>query len=130
MSFLETGEDGSDQFIGVADQMKETMEGDLKQSTADEGTAKAGFTTLVASKEKEIGAAGKAVESKTARVDELAVRVVQAKADLEDTQDAMAEDEKIKAELDRIAQLNRRSGTSFRSSVRRRSRKSAKPSKC
>merc|ERR1719162_2724745 len=99
MSFLETGEGGSDQIIGVVDQMKETMDGDLKQSTADEGTAKAGFTTLVASKEKEIGAAGKAVESKTARVGELAVSVVQAKADLEDTQDAMGEDEKFKTEL-------------------------------
>jgi len=99
MSFLETGEGGSDQIIGIVDQMKETMEADLKQSTADEETAKAGSTTLVASKEKEIAAAGKAVESKTARVGELAVSVVQAKADLEDTQDAMSEDEKFKAEL-------------------------------
>merc|ERR1719162_1326956 len=99
MAFLESGEGGSDQIIGIVDQMKETMDADLKQSTADEETAKTGFTTLVASKETEIGAAGKAVESKTARVGELAVSVVQAKADLEDTQDAMAEDEKFKAEL-------------------------------
>jgi len=99
MSFLETGEGGSDQIIGVVDQMKETLEADLKQSTEDEESAKAGFTTLVAAKEKEIASAGKAVESKTARVGELAVSVVQAKADLEDTKDAMAEDEKFKAEL-------------------------------
>lgn len=99
MSFLETGEGGSDQIIGIVDQMKETLEADLKQSTADEESAKSGFTTLVASKEKEISAAGKAVEGKTARVGELAVSVVQAKADLEDTQDAMSEDEKFKAEL-------------------------------
>jgi len=99
MSFLETGEGGSDQIIGIVDQMKETMEGDLKQSAADEKAAKGSYTSLIASKEKEIGAAGKAVEEKTARVGELAVSVVQAKADLEDTQDAMTEDEKFKANL-------------------------------
>merc|ERR1719162_1510317 len=70
MSFLETGEGGSDQIIGVVDQMKETMEADLKETTATEESSKASFTALVASKEKEIGAAGKAVESKTARVGE------------------------------------------------------------
>merc|ERR1719265_562958 len=73
MSFLETGEGGSDQIIGIVDQMKETLDADLKQSTADEESAKSGFTTLVASKEKSISAAGKAVEGKTARVGELAV---------------------------------------------------------
>lgn len=99
MSFLETGEGGSDQIIGVVDQMKETMEADLKQSTSDEETAKASFTSLVASKEKEIAAAGKAIEDKTARVGELAVSVVQGKADLKDTEEAKAEDEKFKANL-------------------------------
>ena len=64
MSFLETGEGGSDQIIGVVDQMKETMEADLKQTTADEETAKASFSSLVASKEEEIAAAGKAVEER------------------------------------------------------------------
>jgi len=99
MSFLETGEGGSDQIIGVVDQMKETMEADLKQTTADEETAKASFSSLIASKEEEIAAAGKAVEEKTARVGELAVAAVQGKADLKDTQDAMVEDEKFKANL-------------------------------
>jgi len=36
LSFLETGEGGSDQIVGVVAQMKETMEADLKQTTADE----------------------------------------------------------------------------------------------
>jgi len=99
MSFLETGEGGSDQIVGIVDQMKDTMEADLKQSTEEEASAKSSFTLLVAAKEKEIAAAGKAIESKTARVGELAVSVVESKADLEDTKDAMAEDEKFKAEL-------------------------------
>jgi len=99
MSFLETGEGGSDQIIGVVEQMKDTMEADLKESTSSEDAAKASFTALVASKEKEVGAASKAVEAKTARVGELAVSVVQGKADLKDTQEAMVEDEKFKANL-------------------------------
>jgi len=99
LSFLETGEGGSDQIIGVVSQMKATMESDLKQSTVDEEEAKAAFTTLMASKEKEIIAATKAVEAKTARVGELAVSVAQGEADLEDTQVALAEDQKFKANL-------------------------------
>jgi hypothetical protein len=101
LSFLENGESegGSDQIIGIVSQMKETMEGDLKESTATEEEAKKSFGTLMASKEEEIVSAGKAIEEKTVRVGELAVSVAQAKADLEDTQDAMAEDEKLKANL-------------------------------
>jgi hypothetical protein len=99
LSFLETGEGGSDQIIGVVSQMKETMESDLKESTAAEEEAKAAFTTLMASKEGEIAAAKKAVEAKTARVGELAVSVAQGKADLEDTADALEEDKKFKANL-------------------------------
>jgi len=130
MSFLETGEGGSDQIIGVVAQMKETLEADLKQSTEDEESAKTGFTTLVAAKEKEIGSAGKAVESKTARVGELAVSVVQAKADLEDTKDAMAEDEKFKAELASSCATKSKEWTNARNSARRRLRLSVIPSKC
>jgi len=99
LSFLETGEGGSDQIIGVVSQMKETMESDLKESTAAEEEAKAAFTTLMASKEGEIAAAKKAVEAKTARVGELAVSVAQGKADVEDTADALEEDKKFKANL-------------------------------
>jgi len=99
MSFLETGEGGSDQIIGVVEQMKETMEADLKETTSTEESAKAGFSSLITSKEEEVSAASKAVEEKTVRVGELAVSVVQGKADLKGTEDAMAEDEKFKANL-------------------------------
>merc|ERR550537_337883 len=51
------------------------------------------------SKEQEIAAAGKAVEKKTGRIGELAVSAVQAEADLKDTQEAMEEDTKFKANL-------------------------------
>jgi len=100
-SFLEGGESegGSDQIIGIVSQMKDTMEADLKETTASEEEAKSSFATLTESKTKEIAAAGKAVEKKTARVGEVAVEAVQAKADLEGTEDAVDEDTKFKANL-------------------------------
>merc|ERR1719453_643304 len=98
-SFLETGEGGSDQIVGIVDQMRETMEADLKESTANEETAKTSFASLVASKEEEIAAASKAVEEKTARNGELAVSIAQGKASLEDTKDSKADDEAMKADL-------------------------------
>merc|ERR1719313_1371104 len=104
MSFLENGESegesgSTDTIIGIVDQMRETMESDLKETTATEEEAKAGFATLTESKGKEISAAGKAIEAKTKRVGELAVEVVQAKADLESTTDSVADDETFKANL-------------------------------
>merc|ERR1719305_824031 len=79
--------------------MKETMEADLKESEATEAEAKSSYDTLMTSKTEEIAAAGKAVETKTARSGEVAVETVQAKADLESTTKAVAEDTDFKANL-------------------------------
>merc|ERR550514_1981354 len=51
------------------------------------------------SKTEEIEAAGKAIETKTARSGTVAVETVQAKADLEKTTKAVAEDTEFKANL-------------------------------
>jgi chromosome segregation ATPase len=102
VSFLENGEGeggSTDQIIGIVDQMKDEMAADLKESTSSEEEAKGAFATLMSSKEQEISAAGKAVEKKTGRIGELAVSAVQAEADLKDTQEAMDEDTKFKANL-------------------------------
>jgi len=104
LSFLQGGEEeggSTDTIIGIVDQMRETMAADLKETTASEEEAKASFATLTATKEKEIAAAGKAVESKTARVGELAVSIVQGKNDHEDTEEAVAEDTKMKGNLEK-----------------------------
>merc|ERR1719408_1183214 len=88
MSFLETGEGvegGSDQIIGIVEQMKETMEADLKEAEGKEAEAKSTYETLMTSKTNEVAAAGKAIETKTARSGTVAVETVQAKADLEST---------------------------------------------
>merc|ERR1719271_938737 len=79
--------------------MKETMEADLAEATQTEADSKAAFETLMTSKTQEIGAAGKAIETKTARSGTVAVETVQAKADLESTQKAVAEDTAFKANL-------------------------------
>merc|ERR1719355_44098 len=102
MSFLESGsglEGGSDQIIGIVEQMKETMEADLAESESKEATAKTDFETLMTSKTSEIAAAGKAIETKTARSGQAAVETVQAKADKESTEKAVAEDIEFKANL-------------------------------
>merc|ERR1719387_762989 len=51
------------------------------------------------SKTSEIGAAGKAIETKTARVGTVAVEIVQNQADLQSTEKALAEDIDFKANL-------------------------------
>jgi len=101
LSFLESGEGegGTDQIVGIVEQMKETMEADVKETTAEEEEAKASFSSLSASKEKEIAAATAAIESKMARVAEAGVAVAQGKADLKDTEQALAEDQKFKGNL-------------------------------
>merc|ERR1719387_3183466 len=79
--------------------MKETYEADLKEATEHEAQSKSGFEALMTSKTSEIAAAGKAIETKTARSGEVAVEAVQAKADLESTEKAVAEDVEFKANL-------------------------------
>merc|ERR1719353_1026316 len=75
------------------------MEADLAEATQSEAESKGAFETLMTSKTREIGAAGKAIETKTARSGTVAVETVQAKADLESTQKAVAEDIDFKANL-------------------------------
>merc|ERR1719473_2547008 len=102
MSFLESGsgmEGGSDQIIGIVEQMKETYEADLSESEAKEAESKTSFETMMTSKTEEIAAAGKAIETKTARSGTVAVETVQAKADLEKTTTAVEEDTEFKANL-------------------------------
>merc|ERR1719161_3020878 len=102
MSFLESGsteQGGSDTIIGVVEQMKETMEADLAETEKSEAESKRTFETLMTTKKGEIEAAGKAIETKSARTGEVAVEVVQDKADLEKTTKAVDEDTDFKRNL-------------------------------
>jgi len=102
MSFLESGsteQGGSDTIIGVVEQMKETMEADLADAEKSEAESKSTFETLMTTKKGEIEAAGKAIETKSARAGSVAVEVVQDKADLEKTTKAVEEDTDFKRNL-------------------------------
>jgi len=104
LSFLDSSSSSqeagsSDQIIGIVDQMKETMQGDLAERQTQEEQAKSSFKILTDSKAAEISAAKAAVEAKTVRSGELSVSVSQAKASLVDTQEALAEDKKFRATL-------------------------------
>merc|ERR1719316_2434121 len=79
--------------------MKETYAADLAEAEGKEAESKTSFETMMTSKTEEIAAAGKAIETKTARSGTVAVETVQAKADLESTQDTLAEDIDFKANL-------------------------------
>merc|ERR1719265_1584503 len=66
---------GSGEILGIMKQMKEEMEGDLKELIAQEESAKSQFDELVDAKQKEIAAATKAIEEKTGRDGEVAVEL-------------------------------------------------------
>merc|ERR1719409_2081196 len=62
------------------------------------------------SKKSEIEAAGKAIETKSARVGTVAVEIVQGKADLEKTEKAVEEDVQFKANLKKTCATKQKSG--------------------
>jgi len=76
------------------------MSKSLSEATAEENSAIKAFEELVAAKNKEINALTASIESKTVRVGELSVEIVQMKNDLSDTQEALLEDEKFLKDLD------------------------------
>merc|ERR1719316_2532931 len=89
----------SGEIVGILKQLLEDMEKELADMTETENSAQAEFDALVAAKEKEIQAATEAIEMKTEKNGETAVKIVNLKNDLEDAQDALGEDQKFVAEL-------------------------------
>jgi len=89
----------SGEIVGILKTMDDEMKADLKDTTESEAAAIASFDGLVAAKTKEINALTKAIETKTARVGELAVKTAQAGNDLEDTKEDLEESKKFLADL-------------------------------
>merc|ERR1719198_2558917 len=81
--------------------MHDEMSASLAEATAAENEAIKAFDVLVASKTKEINALTKAIESKMTRVGELAVKIVQMKNDLGDTEEALLEDKAFLKDLEK-----------------------------
>merc|ERR1719443_1831148 len=91
----------SGEIVGILKQMKDEMEKDLATAEATEASAISDYESLVAAKTKEIDACTAAVESKMTRVAELGVELATQKNDLEDTIEALGEDKKFLADLDK-----------------------------
>merc|ERR1719478_244824 len=107
-SFLTQGQSGSTgyapasgQITGILKQMTDTMEKDLAEITATEEASLKDFNGLMAAKTKEINALTKEIETKTAQVGELGVKLVTEKEDLDDTTKSLAEDEQFLKDLEK-----------------------------
>lgn len=104
-SFLSTGSDSasgdSNEIIGILKQLKETMEGDLSKAGKTEDASIADFNGLTAAKAKEISALSKSIEDAITRNGDASVELTQLKGDLSDTSDALVENQKFLADMDK-----------------------------
>merc|ERR1740117_1823237 len=91
----------SGQITGILKTMHDEMDASLAEATAAENAAISAFDALVAAKTKEINALTKAIESKMTRSGELAVKIVQMKNDLGDTEAALVEDQAFLGDLEK-----------------------------
>jgi peptidoglycan hydrolase CwlO-like protein len=91
----------SGQIVGILKQMTDTMEKELADITAAEEKAIKDYEGLMEAKAKEISALTKEIETKTARVGELGVQVVEQKEDLDDTAKGLKEDEAFLRDLEK-----------------------------
>merc|ERR1719201_991243 len=100
-SFLQgkMGAGGTGEIVGILSQMGEQMAADLKEAEEEEASSVQDFEALTAAKNKEIAAATRAIEDKTERVGKVAVDIVNAKQELADTSEALADDTSYLAEL-------------------------------
>jgi len=100
-AFLSNSESapGSSEIVGILKEMKDEMSRDHKELIETEENAIKQFEELNAAKTKEIAAATGAIEKKTQRSGELAVKIVEGKNDVEDTKDALSEDEQFQLNL-------------------------------
>jgi len=98
----------SGEIVGILKQLKDTMAGDLADTIKAEEEAIKVYEELMAAKEAEIAAATKAIEEKLAKLGEVSVEIVTLKNDLEDTQEALAEDTKFLADLAKNCELKKK----------------------
>jgi hypothetical protein len=93
-------EPASGAITGILKQMKETSEKGVADAAADEAASIKDFDALMAAKGKESEALTAEVESKTSRLGEVGVQLVDQAQDLADTQKALAEDQTFLKTMD------------------------------
>jgi len=89
----------SGEITGILKEMTDTMSKTLSEAEAEEAGSIKSFDELIAAKSKEVQALTNRIEAKTKRIGELAVEIVQMKADLSDTQAALLEDKKFLGDM-------------------------------
>mmetsp|Transcript_59398 Transcript_59398/g.128057 ORF Transcript_59398/g.128057 Transcript_59398/m.128057 type:complete len:663 (+) Transcript_59398:66-2054(+) len=90
----------SGEIVGILKTMKDEMVKRLDEITHNENEAVSNFNGLVAAKNKEIAASQGAIEEKTERAGDLAVKIATMKNDLDETKSTLETDEGYSAELD------------------------------
>eukprot|EP00811_Abedinium_folium_P002690 NODE_1246_length_2548_cov_10.465097.p1 GENE.NODE_1246_length_2548_cov_10.465097~~NODE_1246_length_2548_cov_10.465097.p1 ORF type:complete len:709 (-),score=233.86 NODE_1246_length_2548_cov_10.465097:330-2456(-) len=89
----------SGEVIGILKQLGDDMNASAMDANSKEEKAIKIYKDLIAAKTKEVGALTTAVEDKVQRTGDLAVKIVNMKDDLENTQQALSEDEKFLSDL-------------------------------
>eukprot|EP00747_Dinoflagellata_sp_TGD_P163223 gnl/TRDRNA2_/TRDRNA2_181669_c0_seq1.p1 gnl/TRDRNA2_/TRDRNA2_181669_c0~~gnl/TRDRNA2_/TRDRNA2_181669_c0_seq1.p1 ORF type:complete len:708 (+),score=234.10 gnl/TRDRNA2_/TRDRNA2_181669_c0_seq1:65-2125(+) len=87
--------------LGIMKQLKSEMEKDLGEVMAAEKEAVAQYDDLIVAKTKSVEALTTMIEDKTARIGEGGVEGAQMDGELGDSQDALAQDTKLLAELEK-----------------------------
>jgi len=89
----------SGEITGILKQMKDTMEKNLADITAVEGQAIKDYDALMAAKAKEIATNTRSIETKTERLGQTNVDIVNLKEELDDTTKALRADRQFLANL-------------------------------
>merc|ERR1719335_1366228 len=110
LSFLSSGSDRgivgdyvprSGEILGILKQLGDEMAKDQADAFAAEEAAIKAYEELMAAKKKEIEALTKMIEDKLVRVADLGVEIATMKNDLTDTEEALIEDKKFLADLEK-----------------------------
>merc|ERR1719230_1190188 len=106
LSFL-SGTDSSEyapasgQITGILKTMGDEMSAGLADATKTEDAAIATYDGLMADKKKEVAALQASIESKMTKVGDLGVSIAQMETDLEDTAEALEDDKKFLANMEK-----------------------------
>jgi len=104
LSFLDGGHavgyaPQSGEITGILKAMKDSMVETLAQTTKEEASASADFDELESAKNKEINTLTKAIEIKSKRIGDVSVEIASLSNDLDDTSEALAQDQKFFGDL-------------------------------
>merc|ERR1719235_2856749 len=91
----------SGEIVGILKQLKDEMDKDMADALAAEEAAITAYKELMAAKTKEVAALTKAIEEKLERIATLGVKIAEMKNDLTDTEEALIEDTKFLADLEK-----------------------------